>query len=136
MERGSDKHGPRMDDALQSEVAGMLRAGHQTHAEEWKLAEPSGEDQPDVDRVPDGTRAGGVPEGMTAEDVETRSELATYLRLSAFPGDAAALREEAAANEAPVRVVDLLGALPEGPEYANVGEVWVAVGGGVEAHRA
>ena len=63
MERGSDKHSPRMDDALHAETEGLVRGGHDTHAEEWKQAEPSGEDQPDVDLAPDATLGGGVPDG-------------------------------------------------------------------------
>ena len=69
MERGSDKHSARMDDALEAETRGMMTAGRETRGEEWNSPEPSGEDQPDVDRVPDGTLAGGVPEGMTEGDV-------------------------------------------------------------------
>ena len=66
MERGSDKHSARMDDALDAEVSGLMRAGHDSRAD-WNSPEPSGEDQPDVDMVPNGTLAGGVPDGMTEE---------------------------------------------------------------------
>ena len=78
MERGSDKHSARMDDALEAEVSGLIRSGHDNRAD-WNSPEPSGEDQPDVDLVPNGTLAGGVPDGMTEDDVERRSELAQYL---------------------------------------------------------
>jgi len=61
MERGSDKHSARMDDALDAEVRGMMTAGRETRGEAWNSAEPSGEDQPDVDRAPDSTLVGGVP---------------------------------------------------------------------------
>jgi hypothetical protein len=69
MERGSDKHSARMDDALQHETEGLIRSGHDNRAD-WNSPEPSGEDQPDVDRAPNGTLAGGVPDGMTESDSE------------------------------------------------------------------
>jgi hypothetical protein len=47
MERGSDKHGPRQDDALAEELQGMLgRAGG--HREEWRDPEPPADDDPDL----------------------------------------------------------------------------------------
>lgn len=46
MQRGSDKHGPRQDDALQHEVEGLLRSGHGTRAEDWRNPEPSGRTSP------------------------------------------------------------------------------------------
>jgi hypothetical protein len=53
MERGSDKHGPRKDDALVEELQGMLgEAGG--HREEWRDPEPPADDDPDLTAdVPD-----------------------------------------------------------------------------------
>ena len=48
MERGSNKHGSRMDDELSEEVRGEVHGIPGGRAEEWHLAEPSGEDQPDT----------------------------------------------------------------------------------------
>jgi len=79
MERGSDKHSPRLDDALDGEVRAMVQSGHETRAEESASAEPSGEDQPDVAFSPDGSIAGGAPEGMTGNDLDERAEIAGYL---------------------------------------------------------
>ncbi len=135
MERGSDKHGRRLDEALKGETAGMVRAGRDTHAEEWKSAEPSGEDQPDVDRAPNGTLTGGVPSGMTADDVEGRTELATYVHRSVFPCNRDGLLDDAVGNSAPDRVLEELRRLPAAGEYANVNEVWIALGHGVESQR-
>ena len=135
MERGSDKHGQRLDDQLASEVEGLTRGGHSTHAEEWKDPEPSGEDQPDADRAPDGTLHGGVPEGMTAEDVEGRSELARYLGKNVYPATGRELADRAASSGAPDRVRSALGQLPTDQTFANVAEVWSALGHGTEAHR-
>ena len=134
MERGSDKHSARMDDALEAEVSGLIRAGHDNRAD-WNSPEPSGEDQPDIDRVPDGTLHGGVPEGMTEDDVEARSELASYLgRL--WPATREELVRVATDNEAPDSVMRQLHSLPMGQQFANLQEVWSTLSGGhVESQR-
>ena len=134
MERGSDKHSARMDDAMGAEVEGLIRTGHDNRAD-WNSPEPSGEDQPDVDLMPNGTLAGGVPDGMTEEDVEARSELATYLGKEVYPAVSAVLLETAEGNDAPDSVIARLRALPAGREYVNVQDVWSTLRGGTEAHR-
>lgn len=48
MQRGSDKHGPAHDDALEKELEGFLRGGHPTRADEALDAEPPADDDPDV----------------------------------------------------------------------------------------
>lgn len=136
MERGSDKHGRRLDDAMKSETDGMMRAGRDTHAVEWKSAEPSGEDQPDVDMVPDGTLSGGTPIGMDESDVEGRSELARHLRPSLFPAVRELLLDHVIESDAPQRIVDMVRGLPAGREFVNVAEAWQALGGHVESRRS
>lgn len=134
MERGSNKHSARMDEAMSAEVNALVRSGHDNRAE-WKSPEPSGEDQPDIDRVPGGTLAGGVPAGMTEQDVEGRSELASHLGRS-WPTTSEQLLLVATGNEAPDRVLEALRGLPPGRIYANLQQVWSAVSGGhVETHR-
>ncbi|MCU1672618.1 MAG: uncharacterized protein JWN77_731 [Frankiales bacterium] len=136
MERGSDKHSARMDDALEAEVRGMMTAGRETRGEDWNSAEPSGEDQPDVDRSPDGTMVGGVPDGMTEVDVELRSEIASSLGKECWPCDAATLLAKASEMNATGKVLDQLRRLPAGREFANMQEVWAELSGGhVESHR-
>jgi Protein of unknown function (DUF2795) len=135
MERGSDKHGARLDDVLAEEVEGTVRGEHSTHAEEWKDPEPSGEDQPDVDLAPDRTLVGGTPPGMTQEDVEARSLLAAYLGREVYPADRGKLLETAERNHAPAQVLDRLRRLPAGREFENLQQVWATLGGGVEEHR-
>jgi len=134
MERGSDKHSARMDDALEAEVSGLIRSGHDSR-EDWNSPEPSGEDQPDVDLVPNGTLSGGVPDGMTEQDVERRSELASYLG-RVWPATGASLVDFATANDAPDAVLDTLRAVPQGRVFDNLQDLWSAVSGGhVESHR-
>jgi hypothetical protein len=123
VERGSDKHGPMRDDALKHETEGLVRAGHSTHAEEWKDPEPPGEDQPDADRAPESTLVGGTPTGMDADDVEGRSELASYLGKDCYPMVREQVINLAIDRQAPTRVVDLVRGLPSGREFHNVNEI-------------
>jgi hypothetical protein len=135
MERGSNKHSARMDDALDAEVKGLVTAGHDTHAEEWKSAEPSGEDQPEVDLSGNGDLHGGVPDGMTEGDVEERSRLAAYLGKEVWPATGEQLVAVARARSAPDAVLARLGQLPAGRVFDTLQEAWQALGGGVEEHR-
>jgi hypothetical protein len=48
MQRGSDTHGPRLDDEMAHEVEGMVRGNRPSRAEEWRDPEPAAEDDPDV----------------------------------------------------------------------------------------
>lgn len=135
MQRGSDKHSARMDDALDAEVSGLVSANRDTHAEEWKSAEPSGEDQPEVDLSGDGDLHGGVPDGMTEAGVEERSRLAAYLGKEVWPATGEQLLEVARGREAPDVVLHRLAELPPGRVFDNLQEAWVELGGGVESHR-
>lgn len=135
MERGSDKVSPRADDELKHKTQGLVRSGHTTHAEEWKDPEPPGEDQPDADRAPDGTLHGGVPQGMSPDDVDGRAELAGFIGKDAYPLVREQVLDLVIDGEAPVRVIDLVRNLPSGREFANVNELWTALGGHVEAER-
>jgi Protein of unknown function (DUF2795) len=134
MERGSDKHSARMDDALEHEVRGMMQAGRDTHAEDWKSAEPSGEDQPDVDLSADGSLHGGVPDGMTEADVEERSRIAQYLGKEVWPATGAQLLALAQGRQAPDAVLVRLRQLHADVSYTNLQEAWSALGG-TESHR-
>jgi hypothetical protein len=90
-----------------------------------------------VDRAPDTTLVGGVPDGMDGADVEARSELATHLPPAVFPGVREQLLEHVIDNGAPDAVVAQVRELPAGREFVNVGDVWRALHGGehVEQHR-
>jgi hypothetical protein len=135
MERGSDKHGPRVDDQLAGEVEGMVRSGHSTHAEEWADPEPPGDDQPDADLYPSGELLGGVPAGLTADEVELRSAVAAALRRSDFPAGRDELLEKAVERYASPRVLEELRRLPADRAYANLGDMWAALGHGHEDTR-
>jgi hypothetical protein len=135
MERSSDKHGPRLDEQMQRETEGLVRAGRSTHAEEWKDPEPSGEDQPEADRAPESTLVGGTPPGMTPNDIESRAELASYIGKRAYPAVRAQLIDLVMERHAPDRIIDLVKSLPSDRQFHNVNEIWAAVGGNVESDR-
>jgi hypothetical protein len=135
MERGSNKHSPRLDNQLDHEVEGMVRAGRSTHAEEWADPEPPGDDQPEVDRAPDEDLMGAVPEGITPEEVALRSEVAAALRRADFPAGRDELLERAVERYAAPRVLEELRRLPGDQVFSNIGEMWVALGHGREEHR-
>lgn len=128
MERGSDKHSARLDEAMHAEVVGLTRAGRDNR-EDWNSPEPSGEDQPDVDLVPNGTLAGGAPDGMTDEDIERRSELASYLG-RVWPATREQLIDVATENAAPDAVLEQLRSLPGDYAFQNLQDAWAALSGG------
>ena len=134
----ADKHGPRQDDALKKQTRGLEHGTHESHAQEWKEAEPSGEDQPRVDLSPDEEIVGGTAAGMGQRDVVDRSELARFLQPSVFPATAERLTASAAETNAPDHVMRMLRSLPPEERYDNVQDLWRALGGGTEdiTHRA
>ncbi len=141
MERGSDKHSGRVDEAMAHEVAGEVTGGRATRAEEWRAAEPPGEDQPEATLGGENALMGATPDGMTADDVQARSELATWLGRASFPAVREMLLEHVMDEDAPDAIVEQVRALPAGREFVNAGDVWRALhraqgeGGHVEAHR-
>ena len=136
MERGNTKHGPRLDEEMSHEVKDSLQGqGAGARGGEWREPEPPGEDQPEVGWIPGGTRPGGAPGDLTADDAEQRSELGRHLSLSAFPADRNRLRQEAESHQAPDHVLAELDRLPEGQAFRTVNEVWAALGHPTENQR-
>jgi hypothetical protein len=118
MERGSSKHGTRLDEEMKQEVRGHVQGVAGGRAEEWKEPEPAGEDQPEVTLQP---------------FVDTQADLSrfgTYIGLSSMPGDRAALRQGAETLGAPDDVLEDLDRLPEGVVFHTVTEIWAALGRG------
>ncbi|MGY1641093.1 DUF2795 domain-containing protein [Geodermatophilus sp. SYSU D00703] len=122
------KHSPRLDEELEHETQGMLRAERATRAEEWREVEPVAEGDPDLTADPQGTLVGGTPVGMDADAVVRRAELARWLDRADFPSDGPALVEAALDHRAPDAVVDELRRLPEGQTYERIGDVVRALG--------
>ncbi|WP_409328607.1 DUF2795 domain-containing protein [Trujillonella humicola] len=124
----STKHNPRLDEELEHEVQGMLKAERATRAHEWREVEPVAEGDPDIDADPQGTLTGGVPVGMTEDAVVARAELARWLDRADFPATGPELVEAALDHRAPDAVVDELGRLPAGEAFERIGDVVRALG--------
>ena len=133
MQRG-DKHGFRVDDELSKETRGIVTGGHDPRVEEWKSPEPSGEDQPPVERSADSV-PGSAPDGMTPADLERRAELAASLGKEIWPAEGSAVKARAAESQAPDRVIELVERLPDGRVYLNLAEVWEDLTGEREQQR-
>ncbi|WP_067179037.1 DUF2795 domain-containing protein [Microtetraspora niveoalba] len=135
IQRGSDKHSPRVDDEQKHETEGLTRGGGTSHAEEWKEPEPTQRAEDDLapPRRPPGHEP-GTPAGITPADVERRSNLAKWLSDAEYPANRENLLAHAEGKSAPDAVVDAVRQLPE-LMFHNVGEVAEALGLGVERHR-
>jgi hypothetical protein len=103
---------------MRQEVVGIVRGIAGGRAEEWKMAEPAGEDQPEPTRVLDGASANDF------------SRFGRYIGLSALPGDREVLRRSAETLDAPDDVLAHLDSLPEDVTYRTVTEIWAALGRG------
>jgi hypothetical protein len=124
----STKHSPRVDEELEHEMQGMLKAERSTRAEEWREVEPVAEGDPDVDADPSGTLVGGTPVGTDADAVVARSELARWLDRADYPSTGPELAEAARNHQAPDAVVAELEKLPDGETYERIGDVVRALG--------
>jgi hypothetical protein len=124
----STKHNPRVDEELEHEMQGMLKAERATRSHEWREVEPIAEGDPDIDADPAGTLVGGTPVGMTADAVAARAELARWLDRADFPATGPGLVEAALDHRAPDAVVAELQRLSEDESYERVGDVVRALG--------
>ena len=116
MTRESTKHGPNLDEQMQSEAElSNDDQGASSRAEEGRLMEDS------LDRPLERLR-----------DENQRSVIARSLRPSVFPADKSSLLQDARDNHAEASVLQLLAALPDDERYENVEAVWEALGGSVE----
>ncbi|WP_322748463.1 MULTISPECIES: DUF2795 domain-containing protein [unclassified Frankia] len=128
MQRGSTKHGPIRDDNLAHEVDGIVRARRETRTEDWRSAEPPGEDQPQVALMPDTSGADRTAGANTAADA--RAELARWFDRHDFPARAAQLVHSLRSHNAPDQLVNSLLTLPKRQRYNSVGDLWRALHGG------
>jgi Protein of unknown function (DUF2795) len=133
LERGSDKHSPRVDDDLDHQTRSLQQgAPVESRVEEHREQEGPGDDQP----APNERLAGGraTAAALDLDDADARADIARFLTPSAFPADREALLADAEANQAPASVLERLQALPAGRAFENVQDVWGTLGGTVE-HR-
>ncbi|MFH8347453.1 DUF2795 domain-containing protein [Streptomyces sp. NPDC018045] len=128
MDHGTNKAGPARDEMMKKELQGELKADRALRAEEDHELEPSGEDQPAVSRTAGTTAPGSVPDGMTPEAVEIRTEMAQHLRRGLYPADRATIISTLRQNNAPDRLVALAERLPENERYENAQRIVESLG--------
>jgi hypothetical protein len=128
MDRETDKHNPRLDDAMAQEVDSLLRgAPVESRTQEGRLQEDPA--------VGPGRRFdvdGQAGLGIDDTAADRRAELARHLAAVRFPAGRDRLVAAAEADHAPEDLVQALRALPEDEEYVNLQAVWMAIGGEAE----
>jgi hypothetical protein len=134
MDRGSDKHSPRIDDGLAHDTRPLTQGSPmESRADEARQQEGAADDEPTTDALLSGdVHPGQSQEALLDHDeAEARSRIATYLRPSIWPADRAALVACAEDLNAPPDVIRELSRLPEGT-FTHTEAVWEALGGKVE----
>lgn len=136
MERGSDKHGSRLDEDLKQATRSVVQGSTEARADENREQEGPADGEP----TPDARIAGGVLQTNDAfptdDELEARTDLARHLDPSVFPADREALVASARRNFAPDWVVESLGVLSPDQTYPNTEAVWEALGGSREERGA
>ena len=134
MERGSDKHSPRIDESLEHDTRSLIQGNSgEARADEGRLQEGAADDEPTTDALLTGDLH---PEQtndalLDHDEAEARSRLAAHLRPSIWPADREALVDCAHELNAPPDIIDQLRRLPDGT-FSHTEAVWEALGGRVE----
>ncbi len=131
VDRGSSKHGPRVDDQLEREAEPVTHTAQPDHLEEWRQTEPFEEGPISVpeEQMP------GAPAGMTEADVERRADIAIWLEPGKLPADRDALLEQLRETGAPDEVVAAVAGLPGGQKFHTTGQIVRAIGVPTEEPR-
>ena len=129
MERGSDKHGRRIDEELKHDTGPLVHGSPgESRADEGREQEGPADDEPTPDALLTGDRRPPSPDTLSHDEVEARTELARHLEPSVFPADRGALIASAQRLQASTQLVDRLSGLPDGT-FDHVEAVWEALGG-------
>lgn len=134
MQRGSDKHSPRIDDSLEHDTRPLTQgAPMEARADEARQQEGAADDEPTTDALLTGDLHPGEDTGgaLDHDATEARATLATYLRPSVWPADRETLLQCARELEAPPDVLEQLSRLPDGT-FTHTEAVWESIGGAVE----
>jgi len=119
----SDKHGRRIDEQLEHDIAALTHGAPDEGHREWRREQAPADGEPDLALNRD--VAGEVPGAETDERVlDLRAALAASLKPSDFPATGAELAASAREAFAPDEVVGLLEDLPGDRRYETMGEVW------------
>ncbi len=135
MERGSDKHSPRIDDGLAHDTRPLTQgAPMESRADEARQQEGAADDEPTTDALLSGDLHPEQSQDalLGHDEAEARSRIASYLRPSIWPADRAALVQCAEELNAPADVLGQLNRLPDGT-FTHTEAVWEALGGRVES---
>jgi hypothetical protein len=134
MERGSDKHSPRIDDGLAHDTRPLTQgAPMESRADEARQQEGAADDEPTTDTLLTGDLHPEQSQDalLDHDEAENRSKLASFLRPSIWPADREALVACAQDLNAPPDVLNQLRRLPDGT-FTHTEAVWEALGGRVE----
>jgi len=130
MDRQSNQHGPRADEALKRDTRALVQSNRGSRVEEWRDPEPSGDDEPAVDRAAGTVLDGPEPRAPSRADADQRAELAAKLARAIFPADKDALLRHLDATHADDSARRQIGVLSDNIVFDNVQEVWEALGHG------
>jgi hypothetical protein len=132
--RGSDKHGPRLDEQLKHDTGALVTGSPDEGRTEARVQEGLNDAEGTIGHRPelDDPPGAGLPEHELAE----RERLATAIGGARFPATGEELVEAALESFATEELVERLRSLPTGSTYANVQEAWVALGGSAEGPHA
>jgi hypothetical protein len=125
-QRGSFKHGARVDDELEEETETLTHTGQPAHTEEWRETEPVDEEHLDQE-LPPGEQP-GTPAGITEAQVDRRSDIARWLEPHDFPAHRDTMLGYLQRTGAPDDVVDAISQLPARREFGSVADVMRALG--------
>jgi hypothetical protein len=129
MERGSSKHSPHLDEAMQREAKTHTRGGPAgSRANEWRDPEAVDDEQPEASWLPEGPRRDGAPAPLTGEELEARSRFGQLIPRSVLPADREALLKAVDSNRVPPQLWERLEQLPADRKFATVYEIWEALG--------
>ncbi len=134
MERGSDKHSPRIDENLEHDTRSLTHgAPMEARADEARHQEGAADDEPTTDALLTGDlHPEQAQEAVLDHDeAEARSRLASFLRPSIWPADREALIRCAEEENAPPDVLAQLRRLPDGT-FTHTEAAWESLGGRVE----
>lgn len=133
MERTTDKHGPRLDDAMNREVRSLIDGGVESRSQEGRMQEGQADEEAPIDPGArwDQDQDPGI--GVSPATADERAELAKAVAAVHWPATRDDLVGAARDDYAPDRVLALLEELPHGDRaYATVQEVWSTLGGDTE----
>jgi hypothetical protein len=128
MDRQSNQHGARADDALKRDTRALVQGNRGSRVEDWRDPEPSGDDEPVVDRGAGTVLDGPAPRAPSRAEADERAELAGQLGRAIFPADKDALLRHLEDTHADDTARRQIAALSDSLVFDNVEEVWEALG--------